>query len=616
MDHSRHVAVLPLSVSLRIAAGEVIERPASVVRELIDNSLDADAREIDVTWSGGGADSLRIRDDGSGLDRDDLELCWRPHATSKIRSIEDLEQTRSLGFRGEALASIAAVSILSITSTPSEASQGYRLTVEKADDPSIVPAPPTPGTTVEVLRLFANLPARRRFLSRPQVETTAIRNTIRDKALPFPEVRFTMQSENGSRTVYPKQELVQRVGDIYGSIAPVHVLHVIRGSGEGFYLTIVAGEPALVRRDRRYIRTYVNKRRVWEYKLTQAVEYAYQEVQPGGLFPVAALFVDIDPRLVDFNIHPAKREVRIRSAAEVHHRIVETIRSFLRAYTVKSVQLGTEFPEDSFRANAESPTDPSATTPGRATLDTVPYSTAGGRDSGNRYVAERRAGIDAYTRMDGGGRASRHPPFQSGVRAVPESPDSGPDASSLAREAAESERLVYRGSVFDTYIIVEWDDRAYLIDQHAAHERLLYNRLRTTRATQPLLIAEEFNVTEDQDESLIRHREEYIALGIEIERSHPGRWRVASLPPEYNEQIESIIETILDLSGLQEGLDRVFLAELACKAAVKGGDFVDGLTALEIARHALALEIPRCPHGRPLWVELTRRHLDTLIGRV
>lgn len=598
MDRSRHVEVLPPSVSRRIAAGEVIERPASVVRELIDNSLDAGAGEIDITWSGGGAESLRVRDNGWGLGREDLELCWHPHATSKIRSIEDLEQTRSLGFRGEALASIAAVSTLTITSALPDAPQGYRLTVEKADNPSIVPAPPTPGTTVEVIRLFANLPARRRFLSRSQAETTAIRNTIRDKALPFPQVRFTAQSENGTRTVYPAQDLVHRIGEVYGSVAPIHALHQIDGSGEGFSLTIVTGEPALVRRDRRYIRTYVNKRRVWEYKLIQAVEYAYQDVQHGGLFPVTALFVDIDPSLVDFNIHPAKREVRIRPSAEVHHRIVETIRSFLRAYTVKSVQFTDRFGEDSFGSESN---------PRRPKDD---------RNETGRYVAEKEPGGTPFKGGGAAASAARRPSFQPEVRAFSDHSLGATDIDSHAREAAESERLVYRGTVFDTYIIVEIDDRAYLIDQHAAHERLLYNHLQATRATQPLLVAEEFDVTEDQDGILIRHRDEYHEIGIGLEHVQPGRWRITSLPPEYSEQIDTIIETIIDLSGLQEGLDRVFLAELACKAAVKGGDFVDGLTALEIARRTLALDVPRCPHGRPLWVELTRRRLDTLIGRV
>lgn len=589
MDRSQRVAVLPPDVSRRIAAGEVIERPASVVRELIDNSLDADADEIDISWSGGGAETLRVRDNGLGLSREDLELCWQPHATSKIRTIDDLETTKSLGFRGEALSSIAAVSTMSIASAERDAPQGYRLTVDRGEFPSVEPAPPTAGTIVEVRQLFANLPARRRFLSRPQAETTAIRNTIRDKAMPFPGVRFTAQSENGTKTTYQKEQIVTRVSSVYGSIAPVQSLHEIEGTGDGFSLTIVAAEPHIVRRDRRYIRTFVNKRRVWEFQLTQAIEYAYQDVQHGGLYPIAALFLEIDPHLVDFNIHPAKREVRIRPAGEVHHRIVELLRSFLRAYTIRSVQFDGEFPEKTF--NTPSPSTSNDYYRDRPRDRSVPQND--GMSTFDRGETHRKK-ISPLPAQ----RSAEKPPFQPSVRAVP------------------SDDLTYIGTIFETYIVVQRDERVYIIDQHAAHERLLYNHLQNERSTQPLLVAEEFDTTEDQDNALRQHEEEYRKIGIKLVRIADRRWRIDAIPPEYTIPIETLIETILDLTGLNEQLDRIFLAELACKAAVKGGDFVDGLTATELARRTLALEVPRCPHGRPLWVELTRQRLETLIGRV
>lgn len=607
MDGIHPVAILPPAVSRRIAAGEVIERPASVVRELIDNSLDAGAEEIDITWSGGGVETLRVRDNGYGLNRADLELCWKAHATSKIRSIEDLDHATSLGFRGEALSSIAAVSTLTITTTRRDENEGFRLTVHQATDSVIEPAPPTPGTTVEIRQLFANLPARRRFLSRPQAETTAIRNVIRDKAAPFPEIRFTFESESGSRTVLPPQDLVTRIADLFGNVAPVHTLREITGTGDGFSVHIVAAVPEIVRRDRRYIRVFVNKRRVWEYRLIQAVEYAFQDVQHGGLFPVAAVFLDIDPELVDVNIHPAKREVRIRPSAEVHHRIVELLRSFLRAYTVRTVQMDRDFPAWNAPAHAaEPPTNAPRQAPDHG-------------NAGTRWTPPPPAPRGTPPR--------EFPSFRPDVRAVPAGrplPDNATTAAEAPRErddheraleAARSDGLTYQGTVFDTYVIVEFDDRAYLIDQHAAHERLLYNHLQEHRTRQPLLVPEEFTVTEDQDTLLSRHVDDYEKLGIGVERIGECRWRITAVPPEYAVQMEAIVETLVELDGLNEAADRTFLAELACKAAVKGGDFVDGLTALELARRTLALETPRCPHGRPLWVELSRRHLERLIGR-
>jgi len=646
MNDRRDIAILPPDVSRRIAAGEVIERPASVVRELVDNGIDAGADEIDVTWSGGGAETIRVHDNGSGLTPQDLELCWLPHATSKIRTIEDLTRARTLGFRGEALSSIAAVSSLSIHTTPQGADKGYRLQVDHAEQTSLEPAPPSPGTTVEVRRLFSNLPARRRFLSRPQAETTAIRNVVKDKAIPVPEVRFSFQSDGGTLTVLPRQSLVERVSDVFGDVVPVQSLHEIRGSGEGFSITVVAAQPEIVRRDRRYIRTFVNGRRVWEYQLSQAVEYAYQDVQHGGLYPAAALLIEIDPELIDFNIHPAKREVRIRPSGEVHHRIVEVLRSFLRAYTVRTVQFDREF--DAFReSDASGAGNPSKDLPAARRSPAAHSSAGDGRYPVDRpFPTDRRYPVDRpfpTAPLDPGDSRSREagrtrpvgyaktgssparvvgerPSFEHQVRAVPGARDAvnTPDAADLprARAAAASADLLYRGTIFETYVIVEWQDRAYLIDQHAAHERLLYDHYRSHRGTQRFLVPEEFSVTEDQDASLQRHLEEFREIGIEIERAAPGVWRLTGAPPEYREQTETIIDTILELRGLQEELDRTFLAELACKAAVKGGDFVDDLTALDLARRTLSLETPRCPHGRPLWVELTRERLDKMIGRL
>ncbi len=582
MDHGPSVErpaveILAPEVSRRIAAGEVIERPASVIRELVDNSIDAGADTIDISWTGGGAELLRVHDNGCGLSRQDLELCWQPHATSKIRSIEDLDHSRSLGFRGEALSSIAAVSALSITTARPDGDSGFRMTVDRAVLKGIDPAPPVSGTTVEVRRLFANLPARRRFLSRPQAETTAIRNVVLDKALPFPSVRFSYSSDSSVKapTVLPPKDRVGRVADVLGSVVPVQSLHEITGSGDGFDIVIVAAQPEIVRRDRRYIRVFVNNRRVWEYGLIQAVEYAYQDVQHGGLFPVAAVFVDIEPELVDFNIHPAKKEVRIRPAAEVHHRVVEILRSFLKAYTVKTVQYDREFRDPTFRSSFPASEPPGV--PGKAT--------PGSRGHQSASAAER-------------------PSFAYQIRAIP------PEQS-----AAEAEDLVIHGTLFGTYIIAEWQDIAFLIDQHAAHERLLYNHLQEHRTSQTLLVPEVFEVTPDQRDRLLAHTEEYREIGIHLRQQDDCMWQLTAIPGEYPGDVESIIEMIIELEGLQERYDRSVLAEVACKAAVKGGDFVDNLSALELARRTLQLDPPRCPHGRPLWIELTRGHLEKLIGR-
>lgn len=594
MDMPNPVALLPPEVSRRIAAGEVIERPASVVRELVDNSLDAEAGTIDVTWTEGGSELIRVHDTGRGMSPTDMELCWQPHATSKIRTIEDLERTQSLGFRGEALASVSAVSELTVRATEAGSSSGRMLTVRQGELVGLQPAPPTPGTTVEVRQLFANLPARRRFLSRPQAETQAIRNVILDKALPFPGVKFSHFSGTGQpHTLLPQSQL-ERVAAVFGTKVPHQSLHELTAGGEGFTIRLIAAEPAIVRRDRRLIQIFVNRRRVWEYKLVQAVEYAYQDVQHGGLFPAAAVLIEIDPALVDFNIHPAKREVRLRNGAELHHRIVEVLRSFLKAWTVRATTFeGALWPQHTGDQPATSSTARSQRSPGQP-VSSPPSSSP--PPPGQPAPGESRTTPDATRPLKQPWRTKAH--FDHHTRAVP-----------------EADQLVYRGTLFGTFLIVERGDTAWIIDQHAAHERLLYDRFSAARTSQQLLVADEFEVSADQDQLLQRYQAEYREIGIMLERVAVRRWQLTAMPGEYRENSEDLIETILDLGGLQDALDRKFIAEMACKAALKAGDYLDDMTAVELAERTLALPEPRCPHGRPLYVELTQDRLEHLIGR-
>lgn len=579
------IALLPAEVSRRIAAGEVIEKPASVVRELLDNALDAAANEIDITWDEGGIESIRVRDDGLGMTPDDLELCWKPHATSKIRTVEDLDRTRSLGFRGEALASMAAVSELTIESTARDPSErppaGRRIDVRYAQLVGTAAAPPRPGTSVTVRRLFSNLPARRRFLSRSQAESRAIRNTILEKALPFPAVRFTFPGTGSTQRVLPEQTLVERTAEVFGRACPVQSLTKLHGTGEGFSCTIIAAHPEIIRRDRRLISVYVNRRRVSEFKLVQAVEYAYQDVQHGGVFPVAAVLIDVEPDRVDFNIHPAKREVRLRNIGEIHHRIVTILRTHLHAYAVRAVSW-----EPNLWEAAERPASDG--------------------------VAERRAHRDergAGRAIAGTGRAN------TGARRATSGTGPAPSFEHTRRAVPDGETLRFHGTVFGTFNLIERGDKLYIIDQHAVHERLLYDRLAADRTPQSLLVPEEFETTSDQDHLLKEHAGEYRDLGIALERVAEGKWRLTAVPAVYRYRAEALIETILELGGLNEAYDRDVLAEIACKAAIKAGDYLDGLTGEDLARHALALAEPRCPHGRPLWIELDRNRLESLIGR-
>ncbi len=552
------VQVLPAEVSRRIAAGEVIERPASVVRELLDNSLDAGADRIDVSWDTGGLREIRVFDTGSGMSADDLKLCWKPHATSKIRTLKDLEATRTLGFRGEALSSIAAVSNLLI------ASQGQQLHVREARFLGLTPATTQEGTVVTVQDLFSNLPARRKFLSRPQSEGTMIRAMVLEKALPVPRVQFSYTGSGGKVEILPSQTAAERVAAVFGSTITSHSLTELQGSGDGFTLQILAAHPEVTRRDRRLIQIFVNGRRVREFKMMQAVEYAYQDVHHGGVFPVAAVLIEVEPELVDFNIHPAKQEVRLRNGPEIHHRIVEVLRGYLRAHTIRAAQWK----------------------PGELDTSTWPASVT---------EAER----------------PKYPPPRPHY--TPQAHANPPVSFDYQRRALPDMRFL--GTIFRTFNLVEYQEKLYIIDQHAAHERLLYNRLQEDRIPQNLLVPEEFEATEDQDGRLQNHYLEYERLGIVLRPLGDHRWQLTAVPAAYTRQIETIIDAVLELEGLQEELDRQFLARIACTAALKAGDLLDEISGLELAQKVFALPVPRCPHGRPLWVELDRGELERLIGR-
>ena len=579
------IALLPLHVARRIAAGEVIERPASVARELIDNSIDAGARSVSLTYRDGGLSLLRVHDDGRGMDAADLALCWKAHATSKIRSVEDLERSTTLGFRGEALGSIASVSDLTVVSRTRDGEHAHRVEVRFGDATAPTVAAAGAGTTVEVRNLFANLPARRGFMGSAQAESAAIRNAAADKIIAFPELRFEVAGSSGGGKTYAVAAAIERVAAVYGPAAPPAALHELTGTGEGFSYRIVVAEPAIVRRDRRLIRSFVNRRRIWEFQLTQAIEYAYQDVQHGGLFPVAALFVTIDPSLVDFNIHPAKREARIRNLHDLRQRVIESLRTFLRTWTVQAVRLDTEL---AF---------------GPASSRTDRANEAGGAPPANA-VPERSPAPTPPTRGDTAAR-SRKVTRRSWTAA----------AESVPTYCAVEPSLRYVGTLFETFLIVERGDSAVLIDQHAAHERLLYDRFRAATDAQRLLVPEPFTTDARQERSLAAHLDEYTALGIELARRGENRWLLAAIPSAYRGNTEDLIATILDDGWLNERFERDFFAELACKAALKAGDYLDDMTALDVARRVLALAEPRCPHGRPLWIELGRADLERSIGR-
>jgi DNA mismatch repair protein MutL len=484
---SRRIHILREDVSRRIAAGEVIDRPFSIVRELLDNALDAEAQVIDVYLEGGGLGRIRVVDDGQGMAREDLELCAVRHATSKIESDEDLQLVSTLGFRGEALASIAACARLQIVSAASGTEQpaANRLVVEGGRRIALEPCQGARGTAVEAADLFFNLPARKRFLKSTAAETQLCRQVFLEKALANPQVAFRLFSEGRLRHFLPAQGLKERAASAY-ELDPAH-LYVGRGQAPGVVVQAVAARPELARRDRRLLQIYVNRRRIYEFALVQAVEYAFGEYVPGGRYPVALVFLQVQPSLVDFNVHPAKKEARFRNLPELRQAVIATLRSTLQVFNL--------------RAAAAPPPSPAAEAELRL---------------------ERRAAPEA-----GGPAARFRPPSAAEWRKafIP-----APEASKPEGPAEEPR---YRGQAFGLFLVVEHGDALYLVDQHAAHERLLFDELKTRRySSQELLLPLPLEQGPGLEGSLARLAGTLERLGIRVERGEGGSFQVTALPQE------------------------------------------------------------------------------------
>jgi len=589
MAGTGHIHILSDAVARKIAAGEVIERPQSVVRELLDNSLDAGATTIDVHLESGGNDLIRVTDDGSGMSREDLERCYLPHATSKITTDDDLLRLRTLGFRGEALSSVAAVSRLTVTSMPSQsAGVPHRVEVHGGKLIGIAPAAGSAGTTVAVATLFFNVPARKRFLKRAQSESALVRSVLVDKAVAFPDVTFRLFSGADLKLFLPAGERIDRITAAYPEHTEPALLHSLAGSGDGFTFEIIAGEPTAPRKNRKQVQIFVNRRRIWEYALVQAVEYAYRDYLHGGLFPVAYLFLEVVPELVDFNIHPAKREARFRNLPEIHRRVVDALSSYLRVFERASVSLA-------FAADA-------------------PRLTGFGKTAGSEGVADSPWNPAAAAR----GAFTGSPAGQSRTAHSSGSPARATYDLSRSLELPEDNGgdFRYLGQLFGLFLVVEREDRLFLVDQHAAHERIIYDRLRAGSAGQELLFPVQFGADEDDGKVLKQQMGELEKLGIEIRQIGPDSWELVSVPASVGIEAEELIDMIRELAARPADFSRELYASMSCRAAIMDGDIISRATAMSIISDALELTNARCPHGRPIWAEFSREDLMKIVGRI
>ncbi|MDX1484646.1 MAG: DNA mismatch repair endonuclease MutL [Alphaproteobacteria bacterium] len=601
--------VLPEWLINRIAAGEVIERPGAAVKELVENAIDAGASRIDVVLREGGKSFIAVADDGCGMDADELALAVTRHATSKLDD-DDLTDIRTLGFRGEALPSIGAVARMTITTRARGAAEAHQVSVEGGRVSGPMPAALGGGTRVEVRDLFFATPARLKFLKTDRTEFGHAQDALSRLAMAHPDIAFTLADGETLRLDLPAAaaDLFQarraRLAQLFGTDFADDALD-IEAEREGLILAGLAGLPTASRRtaDRQYL--FVNGRPVRDRMLTGAVRGAYQDVLARDRHPAVVLFLDAPAAFVDVNVHPAKTEVRFRDPGLVRGLIVGAIRHALAGAGVRTASTVAGAALGAFR-----PVPAGAVPPGG-------FPSAGARPG--RGMAEAAARFQAPLPGQGG---------FSGLGA-PAAPDAGAAAGPEAEGIAADYPLgAARAQLFDTYIVAEAADGMVIVDQHAAHERLVYERIRAALgaggvARQILLIPEVVELGPGPAARLLAHTEELAALGLLVEAFGDGAVVVRETPAALGEvAIDGLIRDLADeLESLGQGLvlseklEQV-CATMACHSSIRAGR---RLTAEEM--NALLREMEatpnaaQCGHGRPTLVHLDRADIEKLFGR-
>ncbi len=568
------IRVLEPHVVAKIAAGEVVERPASVVKELVENAIDAHASHITIEVEAGGVAMVRVSDDGHGIPADELALAFERHATSKISDFEDLESVTSLGFRGEALPSIAAVSRVNLYSRTAESDVGHELQARWGEVSTPASAGGPVGTTIEVRDLFDNVPARRKYLRSVGAEASRIGDLVSRMALAFPEVQFRLR-QDGRETLLSlgngngRDALVA----VYGAQVAEGMLPAsFRLEGEDCSIAGYVSASSLHRANRTYMTFLVNRRLVQSRTLSYALEEAYQGFLPQRRYPLAVLAVQVPPTQVDVNVHPAKREVRFTHEGKAFTLVQRAVREALVGFS--------PIPE----VRIEDVLSPSTSSDGGRALAFFPM---GGFRGGHPADApmEEPSGTGIKTRL----------PL---LRVV--------------------------GQIQDTYVVAEGPDGLYLLDQHAAHERVVYDRLvgrsGVGRQPRPLLQPQPAELTASQEEMVHTNSDLLAQYGFIIEPFGDRSYLVRAVPEVTAgaDPARALVE-VLDLAASQGGLrDRedALTASIACHSAIRAGQSLTQREMEELVRQLEEADNPHtCPHGRPTTVHLSAHHLEREFGR-
>ncbi|PAP91940.1 DNA mismatch repair endonuclease MutL [Mesorhizobium wenxiniae] len=611
----------------QIAAGEVIERPASVVKELVENALDAGAARVEIVTAGGGLNLIRVTDDGCGIPENELALAIARHCTSKLA--DNIHDIRSLGFRGEALPSIGSVARLSIRSRTANGDSAAEIGIEGGRVSAVRPAAANRGTTIEVRDLFFATPARLKFMKGERAESSATSDVIKRIAIAFPAVRFTLTGSDRSTLELPATDdspegRLRRVTQVMGADFPENAI-AIDAVRDGVHLAGHVSIPSFSRANALQQYAYVNGRPVRDKLIAGAIRGAFADVLPRDRHAVTVLFLTLDPAIVDVNVHPAKADVRFRDPGLVRGLIVGAIREALANAGIRAATTGAAGMMAAFRPGAAS------------------YAHAGPANGHRSYEAAYRASRFA------GFDASRSPqrPLDMGLEDTEfrnggfgendqAAFDAGPlhSADARAGQAEAAETLLgmalgaARAQVHENYIVAQTKDSLVIVDQHAAHERLVYEALKNAlhaRAvpSQMLLLPEVVDLPEEDAERLAMHSKTLARFGLAVERFGPGAVAVRETPSMLGEtNVQQLVRDLADeiadndtVDTLKERLDKI-AATMACHGSVRSGRLLKAEEMNALLRQMEATPgSGTCNHGRPTYIELKLADIERLFGR-
>ena len=605
----------------KIAAGEVVERPSSVVKELVENAIDAKATAITVEIKEGGTSFIRITDNGCGIEKTQVPLAFLRHSTSKIRNVEDLLYIHSLGFRGEALSSIAAVSQVELITKTYDELTGTRYVIEGSKETELEEIGAPDGTTFIVRNLFYNVPARRKFLKAAQTEAGYINDLMERMALSHPDISFKFIN-NGQTKLHTSGNGNQKdlIYHIYGRDITSSVLNVSQENAL-FKVTGFIGKPVISRGNRNYENYFINGRYIKSALIAKAIEEAYRGFMMQHQYPFCVLYFEMDSELLDVNVHPTKMELRFSQNEEIYQALFEIIRNtishrdFIPEVPVK------EEPKEAAPLIAKDLPEPFES---RRIQQVSPSS------------YEKKSSTDAFfSRMKPNEKSPLTVQEENLFELPPKKPEKetyvqqsleSVKPSFLTEDARKKHRII--GQLFDTYWLVQFEDKLFIIDQHAAHEKVLYERTMekvknmsfTSQAISPPVI---LTLNNEEERALLKYKEQFRTFGYETEHFGGKEYAITSVPADFTDidmkaMFIDMLDDFTNISGKEAPqliLEKV--ASMSCKAAVKGNHSLSRPEIETLIDDLLQLDNPyNCPHGRPTIISMTKYEIEKKFKRI